>query len=211
MIDLIQLNNLMTGIDFRSALNTNFENLKNAINNSTDNSNAIYTDVEITETSGYSEESLQVICNENGVVIKQLIDGEWQLIGKCDTGKTDNIIIKDASGGIGYTLASSNSLFEGMPIGYYCNNKALAGTINDDESDPVHAVGWYVNGCIMKIGRIALTGSYPAGSPVYVNNEIGGWTLSVPEQTGQLIQVIGFISDDGKYIDIDIQPWCILS
>lgn len=355
------LNNAMSGVDFRSIINTNFQNIKDVIDDLNDNGGSsntvIYTETEITETDNYKEGTIQVICNDTGIEVKQLTDGSWESLCKYSTGKSGLTVISTDESGIGYPITEINEALEGLPVGYVEGVKTVAGVIAVDGEDPVHCVGWYKLGNLLKSGRIKLDSKETAGKPVYVLNdasgglnefdkainkkgstltfennsdipwtvnsdyggvksgkisgngkttittkisvaghfkydykissegsydfmkvykndslaysysgtgestditidvEVGdiikfeytkdgggdsgddagyiknvavyddngliiskgttstskGWTLDIPVVTGQLIQVIGFISDDGNYIDIDIQPWCIVS
>ena len=212
-IDIKQLIDEMEGIDFRSYLNTNFQNLKNAaenLQNSTENK-IIYTDTEITNTENYSENFVQVVCNNEGVLVKQLVDGEWQELCKYDQSLSSYIEFQLPTAGMGYPIENTDDSLVGMPVGYNNGTKVLAGITVDGVEDPIHAVGWYIDGHLLKVGRLKLAESQVAGSPVYVCNETGGWTLETPIISGQLVQVIGFVSDDGLYIDFDIQPWCIVA
>lgn len=211
-INILQLNNMMSGIDFRSSLNTNFENIKNAFE-SLDNvvgNNTLYTD-EFDESTGFPNGSLQVVCNDTGIKIYQFEDNEWQLVCEYDSTMNNYIVFEKLDAGIGYPVENKDNSLEGKPVGYINGSKVLAGISQGEDKDPVHCVGWYKGGYIVKTGRIELNTVEVAGTPVYVKNEDGGWTIETPVISGQLIQVIGFISDDGKYIDIDIQPWCVVA
>ena len=205
------LNNAMSGVDFRSILNTNFANIKQALQ-SIDTSNistTIFTDAEIEETSNYNEGDVQIVCDNDGVRVKKLVDGVWQIMCEYTPAGTGYITMEFTEAGIGYPVVNTDDALEGFPVGYVNGVKTIAGTPVEG-SDPVHAVGWYKEGQLTKTGRIKLDQELVAGTPVWVLNG-GGWTIDKPVISGNLGQVIGFVSDDGLYIDIDIQPWIIVS
>lgn len=205
------LNNAMSGVDFRSILNTNFSNIKQALESidTSGISTTIFTDAEISSTGNYDEGAVQIICDKDGVRVKKLIDGVWQIMCEYTPAGTGYITMEFTEAGIGYPIVDKDETLEGMPVGYIGGVKAVAGKPVDG-ADPVNAVGWYKQGQITKTGRIKLDQALTAGTPVWVLNG-GGWTVEKPVISGQLGQVIGFVSDDGLYIDIDIQPWIIVS
>lgn len=205
------LNNAMSGVDFRSILNTNFANIKQALESidTSGISTTIFTDAEISSTGNYDEGAVQIICDKDGVRVKKLIDGVWQIMCEYTPAGTGYITMEFTEAGIGYPVVDKDETLEGMPVGYISGVKAVAGKPVDG-ADPVNAVGWYKQGQITKTGRIKLDQALTAGTPVWVLNG-GGWTVEKPVISGQLGQVIGFVSDDGLYIDIDIQPWIIVS
>ena len=211
-LNIMQLNNMMNGIDFRSILNTNFQTLRDAVETlqGIEKKSINYTDT-FNESLVGDENSLQFVCNSNGIEILQYVDNEWQSICKYDASLSAYIVLEFTEAGIGYPIVNKDDSLEGLPVGYYNGSKVVAGTIKEDGSDPIHCVGWYKDGHLLKNGRIELSETLTAGTPVYVLNETGGWSIEVPVISGQLIQVIGFVSDDGKYIDFDIQPWCIVA
>lgn len=204
------LNNATKGVDFRALLNTNFENIKNILAGVDLEivSSVIYTDALIDSTDNYAENTVQICCNNSGVVIKQIIDSTWQTMCEYKPSGSGYITFEFPESGLGYPLVNKDETLEGLPVGYIEGVKTVAGTLQDS-SDPVHAVGWYKGGQLTKTGRIQLDQAMTAGLPVYVLNG-GGWTIEKPVKSGDLVQVIGFISDDGLFIDIDIQPWCII-
>lgn len=205
------LNNAMSGVDFRSILNTNFANIKEALESidTAGISVVVYTDVEIIDIVGYEEGTVQIVCNNDGVRVKKLIDGVWQIMCEYTPAGSGFITFDNVDSGIGYPVESADDAVEEMPVGYVGGKKVVAGTVVED-ADPVNAVGWYKSGQIIKTGRIQLDQELEAGTPVWVLNG-GGWTVEKPTESGDLGQVIGFVSDDGLFIDIDIQPWIIIS
>lgn len=199
----------MDGLQFRSILNTNFNNIKNVLDSlDSGDSNVIYTDIEIETTEGIDVGTYQVVVNDNGVKVLRLEDS-WQLVCqfKSEGGSSESVIITDENGGVAYPAVEDEEL-DYMPIGYVDGIRYLAGTPVEG-GDPVHCVGWLVGNTLKKSGRIHLEETLTAGLPVYVSNIGDGWTVEKPENEGNLVQVIGFVSDDGSYIDIDIQAWCI--
>ena len=205
------LNNAMSGVDFRSILNTNFANIKQALESidTTDISTTIFTDAEISDASNYKEGTVQIICDSDGVKVKKIIDGVWQVMCEYTPAGSGYITMEFEDAGIGYPVTDTDDSLEGFPVGYVGGVKKVAGTVTSG-ADPVHAVGWYKSNKIIKTGRIQLDQALTAGTPVWVLNG-GGWTVEKPVISGQLGQVIGFVSDDGLFIDIDIQPWIIVS
>ena len=205
------VSNVNTGVDIRAIINTNFENIKNALGgiDVSGITTIIYTDIEITSIEDYVEGTVQIICNSTGVKIKKLVDGEWCLICEYTSTSSGLITLELAESGIGYPLINTDDSLDGMPVGYINGSKVVAGT-QIDGGEPVNAVGWYKSGQLTKTGRIQLDQELVAGTPVWVLNG-GGWTIEKPTETGKIGQVIGFVSDDGLYIDIDIQPWVIIS
>lgn len=117
-----QLNNAMSGVEFRGILNTNFENIKNAIENIEVGSNdsVIYTGAEITDIEGYKEGTIQLICNSSGINIKQLVDGAWASLCKYEAS---------GSGGIATiytdTLIEDAGEYEDGTIQVCCNENGV--------------------------------------------------------------------------------------
>ena len=210
------LNNSMKGVDFRSILNTNFENIKSAIDNleGSNVSDTIYTDTFISSVD-YVEGTVQVLAHTKGIEVYKLYDGEWVEMCKYNVDGSGMLSITGDSAGVGYSTkeeTQGHNEFENLPVGYKSDGTlVIAGTVEIQGADPIEAVGWFKGGLILTAGRIEIPEDKAviSGQAVYVDDKNTGWTVEKPVETKSLVQVIGRISDDCKYIDINIMAWCI--
>lgn len=215
MADIIYLSNGMDGDAFRVALNNNFNRLNEQLGGVADKgADTIYTDVFI-ESVEYVEGSVQVVAYSKGIEVYKLYDGDWVEVCKYNVDGSGMLSIVGDSAGVGYVTNEENkehSEFNNLPVGYKSDGTmVVAGSIEIEGADPIHAVGWFKDGHLLKFGRVEIEDGLEvvAGMPVYVDDKNTGWTIEKPIESGQLVQVIGFISDDKKYIDINLMAWCI--
>ena len=217
MADMIYLNNGMAGDSFRVGINNNFQRLKEQLAGVVDTNNGadtVYTEVFINSVD-YAEGSIQVIMNDKGVEVYKLYDSEWVEMCKYNVDGSGMLSITGDSAGVGYSIKEETaqlSEFDNLPVGYKSDGTlVIAGTVEIEGTDPIECVGWFKNGLILTAGRIKIPEDKEviAGQAVYVDGVNTGWTLEKPIESGSLVQVIGRVSDDCKYIDINIMAWCI--
>lgn len=217
MADLIYLPNGMEGDIFRTALNNNFQRLNEQLTGVVDTENGadtIYTEAFI-DSVDYAEGTVQIVMYTKGCEVYKLYDGEWVEMCKYNVDGSGMLSITGDSAGVGYSTKEETAElkeFEGLPVGYKSDGTmVVAGTVEIEGLDPIEAVGWFKDGLILTSGRIELAEDIEciAGQAVYVDGVNTGYTLEKPVDSGSLVQVIGRVSDDCKYIDINIMAWCI--
>ena len=217
MADIIYLSNGMEGDIFRVAINNNFQRINEQLGGIIDTeskADTIYTEAFI-DSVEYVEGSIQVVMNDKGVEVYKLVDNEWAELCKYTVDGSGMLSITGDSAGVGYSTKEETAQLtelQNLPVGYKSDGTlVVAGTVEIEGKDPIECVGWFKDSLILTSGRIEIPEDKEviAGQAVYVDGVNTGWTLEKPVESDSLVQVIGRVSDDCKYINIQIMAWCI--
>jgi hypothetical protein len=196
--------------DIRAKINTNFANI-NALFSEINLDNierliitSVWTET-FTETLIDGTYQLAIASDSIKAGVWSADNGVWSVLGELtlpDVSEASSLTLSANGDGIGYTVptSSQNSNLENQLVGYV---EGVLGTA--DCSTPTNTIGYYKDGKIYSNIRVtnSLSASSTAGQLVYLGTS-GGLSLTAPTTENYILQVVGVVSADNSFIDLNI-------
>lgn len=196
--------------DIRAKINTNFANI-NALFSEINLDNierlivtSVWTET-FTETLIDGTYQLAIASDSIKAGVWSADNEVWSILGELtipDVSEASSLTLSANGDGLGYAVptSSQNSNLENQLVGYV---KGVLSTA--DCSTPTNTIGYYKDGKIYSNIRItnSLSASSTAGQLVYLGTS-GGLTLTAPTTENYILQVVGVISADNSFIDLNI-------
>jgi hypothetical protein len=196
--------------DIRAKINTNFANI-NALFSEINLDNierliitSVWTET-FTETLIDGTYQLAIASDSIKAGVWSADNEVWSVLGELtipDVSEASSLTLSANGDGIGYTVptSSQNSNLENQLVGYV---EGVLGTA--DCSTPTNTIGYYKDGKIYSNIRVtnSLSASSTAGQLVYLGTS-GGLSLTAPTTENYILQVVGVVSADNSFIDLNI-------